>query len=68
MHGIVHPPERSNGVVVVLFNIGLHYRTSHSRMFVRLARHLQALGEFLLRQIERFASAANALPHGNISV
>ncbi len=49
MHGIVHPPERSNGGLVVLFNIGLHYRTSHSRMFVRLARHLQGLGFTVVR-------------------
>jgi len=44
MYGIVHRPETPNGGMVVLFNIGLHYRTSHSRMFVRLARHLRGAG------------------------
>lgn len=44
IYGIVHVPTRSNGVLVVMFNIGLHYRVGHSRLFVRQARHLQGLG------------------------
>lgn len=44
IYGIVHIPESWNGGLVVMFNIGLHYRVSHSRLFVRQARHLQSLG------------------------
>ena len=49
MRGIVHRPSAPNGAVVVLFNIGLHYRTSHSRMFVRLARYLEKSGFTVVR-------------------
>ncbi len=42
--GITHIPESWNGGLVVMFNIGLHYRVSHSRLFVRQARRLQSEG------------------------
>ena len=49
MHGIVHRSAAPNGALVVLFNIGLHYRTSHSRMFVRMARYLERAGFTVVR-------------------
>ncbi|OGC91167.1 MAG: hypothetical protein A2W25_10280 [candidate division Zixibacteria bacterium RBG_16_53_22] len=44
IYGVIHEPERPNGGLVVFFNIGLHYRVSHSRLFVLQGRHLQEAG------------------------
>lgn len=44
VYGIIHNPDKPNGGLVVMFNIGLHYRVGHSRLFVRQARHMQAAG------------------------
>jgi hypothetical protein len=49
MYGIIHHPISANGSLVMLFNIGLHYRTSHSLMFVRLARSLAESGFTVVR-------------------
>jgi uncharacterized protein len=49
MYGVLHNPENANGALVVMFNIGLHYRVCHSRLFVRQARGLQKDGFWVLR-------------------
>jgi pimeloyl-ACP methyl ester carboxylesterase len=49
MYGIIHHPPKPNGALVVMFNIGLHYRVCHSRLFVRQARELQQEGFTVVR-------------------
>jgi hypothetical protein len=49
IYGVIHEPETTNGGLVVFFNIGLHYRVSHSRLFVLQARHLQRAGFTVVR-------------------
>ncbi len=49
MYGIIHQPEEPNGGLVIMFNIGLHYRVSHSLLFVRQARDLQKAGFYVAR-------------------
>jgi alpha/beta superfamily hydrolase len=49
MHGIIHHPVQENGGLVVMFNIGLHYRVCHSRLFVRQARELAQAGFRVVR-------------------
>jgi pimeloyl-ACP methyl ester carboxylesterase len=44
LYGIIHGAEAGNGGLAIFFNIGLHYRVSHSRLFVRHARYLQENG------------------------
>jgi hypothetical protein len=49
IYGVIHEPEKPNGGLVVFFNIGLHYRVSHSRLFVLQARCLQEAGFVVAR-------------------
>jgi len=49
MYGVIHHPEKPNGSLVLMFNIGLHYRVCHSRLFVRQARELQEAGFVVVR-------------------
>jgi pimeloyl-ACP methyl ester carboxylesterase len=64
MHGIAHLPDRPNGAVVIMFNIGLHYRVCHSRLFVRQARDLQGAGFTVVR----FDPSRVGYSHGEIRV
>jgi uncharacterized protein len=49
MHGVIHHPEEPNGALVLMFNIRLHYRVCHSRLFVRQARDMQKNGFTVVR-------------------
>jgi len=49
MYGIIHHPSTPNGGLIMMFNIGLHYRVCHSRLFVRQARELQRAGFIVAR-------------------
>jgi dienelactone hydrolase len=49
IYGVIHEPNKANGGLVVFFNIGLHYRVSHSRLFVLQARQLQEAGFVVAR-------------------
>jgi pimeloyl-ACP methyl ester carboxylesterase len=49
LYGIAHEPKNPNGGLVVMFNIGLHYRVGHSRLFIMQARHLQEAGFVVIR-------------------
>lgn len=62
MYGIVHEPGESNGSLVVMFNIGLHYRVGHSRLFVRQARDLQKTGF----TVARFDTSRIGYSHGEM--
>jgi pimeloyl-ACP methyl ester carboxylesterase len=64
MYGITHVPDQSNGAAVIMFNIGLHYRVSHSRLFVRQARDLQRAGFTVIR----FDPTRVGYSHGEIRV
>ncbi|MEW5794999.1 MAG: alpha/beta fold hydrolase [Candidatus Zixiibacteriota bacterium] len=64
MYGIAHLPERPNGAAVIMFNIGLHYRVCHSRLFVRQARDLQLAGFSVIR----FDPCRVGYSHGEIRV
>ncbi|SYZ73056.1 hypothetical protein TRIP_C21171 [Candidatus Zixiibacteriota bacterium] len=64
MYGVVHHPARPNGALVMMFNIGLHYRVCHSRLFVRQARDLQNRG-FL---VVRMDTSKVGYSHGEIPV
>lgn len=62
MYGIAHIPDRPNGAAVIMFNIGLHYRVCHSRLFVRQARDLQRAGFTVIR----FDPSRVGYSHGEI--
>jgi len=62
MYGVIHRPSESNGGLVVMFNIGLHYRVSHSLLFVKQARDLQKAG-FM---VARFDPTRIGYSHGDI--
>jgi alpha/beta superfamily hydrolase len=62
MYGVIHRPSNPNGGLVVMFNIGLHYRVSHSLLFVKQARELQQAG-FL---VARFDPTRIGYSHGDI--
>ena len=64
MYGIVHLPDKPNGATVIMFNIGLHYRVCHSRLFVRQARDLQRAGFTVVR----FDPTRVGYSHGEIRV
>jgi len=64
IYGVVHKPEKSNNALVVMFNIGLHYRVGHSRLFVRQARHLQIRGF----TVARFDTSNIGYSHGEMPV
>jgi pimeloyl-ACP methyl ester carboxylesterase len=64
MNGIAHIPEQPNGATVIMFNIGLHYRVCHSRLFVRQARDLQRAGFTVIR----FDPTRVGYSHGEIRV
>lgn len=64
MYGITHRAENPNGAVVIMFNIGLHYRVCHSRLFVRQARDLQRAGFHVVR----FDPSRVGFSHGEIVV
>jgi uncharacterized protein len=60
LYGILHHPEKPNGALVLMFNIGLHYRVCHSRLFVRHARYLQDDGF----TVARFDTTGIGYSHG----
>ena len=62
MYGVAHIPEKPNGAAVIMFNIGLHYRVCHSRLFVRQARDLQRAGFTVIR----FDPSRVGFSHGEI--
>jgi hypothetical protein len=62
MYGIIHHPPNPNGALVITFNIGLHYRVSHSLLFVRQARDLQKGGFTVVR----FDPTRIGYSHGDI--
>ncbi len=62
MYGIIHRPPNPNGGLVVMFNIGLHYRVSHSLLFVQQARDLQKAGF----TVARFDPTRIGYSHGDI--
>lgn len=64
MYGVIHEPPEPNGSAVIMFNIGLHYRVCHSRLFVRQARDLQRAG-FM---VARFDPSRVGYGHGEIRV
>lgn len=64
MYGITHAPENPNGAVVIMFNIGLHYRVCHSRLFIRQARDLTQAGF----SVVRFDPSRVGYSHGEIVV
>ncbi|OQX92109.1 MAG: hypothetical protein B6D58_04580 [candidate division Zixibacteria bacterium 4484_95] len=64
IYGIIHHPQSPNGGLVVLFNIGLHYRVCHARLFVRQARYLQNAGF----TVARFDTAGLGYSQGEIHV
>lgn len=64
MHGIIHHPPDPNGTMVLMFNIGLHYRVCHSRLFVRQARELQERGFLVIR----LDTAKVGYSHGEIPI
>jgi pimeloyl-ACP methyl ester carboxylesterase len=64
MYGIAHIPDQPNGAAVIMFNIGLHYRVCHSRLFVRQARDLQRAGFTVIR----FDPTRVGYSHGEIRV
>ena len=64
MYGVIHHPPEPNGTAVIMFNIGLHYRVCHSRLFIRQARDLQQAG-FM---VARFDPSRVGYSHGEIKV
>ncbi len=64
IYGVIHHPDRPNGGLVIMFNIGLHYRVCHSRLFVRQARELQASGYYAVR----FDMPGTGYSHGEMPI
>jgi len=62
LYGIVHEPEKPNNSLIVMFNIGLHYRVAHSRLFVLQARDLQKSGF----TVARFDTTGIGYSHGEM--
>lgn len=62
MYGVIHEPRESNNSLVVMFNIGLHYRVAHSRLFVMQARDLQRSGF----TVARFDTTRIGYSHGEM--
>lgn len=64
IYGIIHHPDKPNGGLVMIFNIGLHCRICHSRLFVRQARELQQSGFHVVR----FDTPGVGYSHGEMPI